>query len=40
MVGISTIGPTPQTQPFTGFAGDRKAEKVVGPLPNGTVWAG
>ena len=22
------------------FAGDRKAEKVVGPVPNGTVWAG
>src|SRR3954468_9334586 len=39
-VGICTTGPTPHSQPLTGFLGERNAENVVGPVPNGTVWIG
>src|SRR3954452_6269527 len=38
-VGSCATGPTPHSQPFVGFLGDRKAEKVVGPVPKGTVFA-
>ena len=40
IVGIWMTGPTPQSQPLVGFFGDRNAENVVGPVPNGTVCAG
>ena len=40
MVGICTTGPTPQSHPWLGFAGDRKTEKVVGAVPCGATWAG
>ena len=29
----------PHSQPLTGLLGERNAEKVVGQVPNGTVWA-
>src|SRR5215472_6369248 len=39
IVGSCVTGPTPQTQPFTGFLGDRNAVKVVGASPNGGTLA-
>jgi transposase-like protein len=36
----SPWGPTPQSQPFVGFRGERNAENVVGPIPWGTVCSG
>ena len=38
--GWHLTGPTPHSQPLTGLAGERKAENMVGPVPNGTVCAG
>src|SRR5215472_16306407 len=35
IVGSCVTGPAPQTQPFTGFLGERNAVKVVGAIPNG-----
>src|SRR3954451_5636771 len=39
-LGICTTGPTPQSHPLTGLLGERNAENVVGPVPNGTVCIG
>src|SRR5215472_12292062 len=33
LVGIWTIGPAPQINPPFGSAGDKNAEKSVGPMP-------
>ena len=40
MVEIWMTGPMPHSQPSTGLLGERNAENVVGPVPNGTVCAG
>jgi hypothetical protein len=39
IVGSWITGPAPQTQPFTGFLGDRNAVKLVGATPNGGTLA-
>jgi hypothetical protein len=40
IVGTCTTAPTAQSQPLTGMPGARKAENVVGPVPDRTVFPG
>jgi hypothetical protein len=39
IVGSCVTGPAPQTQPLTGFLGERNAVKLVGATPNGGTLA-